>query len=62
MSVGIKYRHRKTGKIYRWLAAGIDMTPSRGVVPVAVYCPDDNEHSILVMDQAEFENNFEVTK
>jgi len=59
MSVGIKYRNKKTGEIYRWLAAGNDCTNSRVGLPVAIYCPDENEHMIFVREQYEFEDKFE---
>ena len=53
------YRHIKTGNLYRWLAAGTDCTNTRDGTAVAIYCPDDNEHSIFVRDLAEFHANFE---
>jgi hypothetical protein len=52
------YRHRKTGTIYRWLAAGVDCTNSRDGTAVVIYCPDDDAHTIYVRDRAEFEANF----
>ena len=56
----LKYRHKKTGKIYKWLAAGVDCTNSRDGTSVAVYCPDDNEHTIFVRERSEFEEKFEM--
>jgi len=55
----MKYRNKKTGKIYRWLAAGTDCTNGRDGVAVAVYCPDDNGHEIHVRERGEFEEKFE---
>ena len=54
----IYYRHNKTGRRYRWLAAGIDCTNARAGLPVVVYCPDDKEHTIYVRELAEFEAKF----
>ena len=58
----LKYRSKKTGKIYRLLAAGTDCTNSRCGIGVAVYCPDDNEHTIFVRERSEFEEKFEMVK
>ena len=55
----LKYRHKKTGKIYRWLAAGTDCTDNVNR-SVAIYCPDDNEHTIFVRERSEFEEKFEM--
>ena len=52
------WRNNKTGKRYRWLAAGTDCTNSRDGLPVVVYCPDDNEHTIYVRELREFEEKF----
>lgn len=56
----MKYRHKKTGRIYRWLAVGVDTTNSRDGRSVVVYCPDDNEHSIFVRETDEFHAKFEM--
>jgi len=53
------YRHIKTGKIYRWLAAGVDCTNSRDGTAVAIYCPADDEHTIYVRARGEFDVKFE---
>jgi hypothetical protein len=53
------YRNLRTGKRYRWLAAGIDCTNARDGLPVVVYCPDDDEHTVFVRDQAEFADKFQ---
>lgn len=55
----MKFRHKKTGNIYRVLAFGIDATNSRDGVPVVVYCPDDNGNSVYVREQSEFDEKFE---
>lgn len=54
----IPYRHKQTGIIYRWLAYGIDCTNERGL-PVIIYCPDDNEHTVYVREEKEFYEKFE---
>ena len=54
----IWYTHNKTGKRYRLLAAATDCTNSRDGLPVVVYCPDDNEHTIYVRELVEFEAKF----
>lgn len=54
------YRNKKTGKIYRHLAVGVDTTNERDGLFVVIYCPDDNEHSIYVRERDEFYRKFEV--
>ena len=54
----LKYRQKKTGKIYRWLAAGTDGTDNVNR-SVAIYCQDDNGHEIYVRERTEFEEKFE---
>ena len=56
------YKNKKTGKIYKHLAIGIDKTNSRNGELVVIYCPDDNEHTIFVREQSEFEEKFEILK
>ena len=53
-----RWSNNKTGKVYRWLAAGIDSTNARDGTPVVVYCPDDDERTIYVREQSEFESKF----
>lgn len=50
------YRHKATGLLFRWLAAGYDVTHK---CMCAVYCPDDNEHSIMTMSQEQFDQEME---
>ncbi len=52
------YRHLKTGAFYRLLAVATDCTNARHGRLTAIYCPDDNEHSIYVRDMEEFESRF----
>jgi len=54
------YRNKKTGDIYRFLAFGIDTTNARDGMPVMIYCPDDNEHTIYVREAEEFEEKFDL--
>jgi len=56
----VLYIHKKTGKIYRHLAIATDCTNSRDGIPVVVYCPDDDEHTIYVREANEFEEKFEI--
>jgi len=58
--MGMKYKHKQTGTIYRYLATAVDATKSRAGTTVTVYCPDDNGHMIFVCEQAEFEEEFEL--
>jgi len=59
----MKYKNKKTGKVFRHLAFGTDHTTERGkVIPVIVYCPDDNENSIHVREEKDFFANFEETQ
>jgi len=53
------YRNKKTKKIYRWLANGIDTTNDRDGLEVVVYCPNDNEHTVFVREAKEFDEKFE---
>ena len=54
----VKFRHNKTGNIYRQLAFATDCTNSRGGTRVIVYCRDDNENNIFVREVEEFEQKF----
>lgn len=54
----MKFRHKKTGNIYRVIALGIDATNSRDGRHVVVYCPD-NGTAVYVRDQSEFDEKFE---
>ena len=42
---------------YRFLAYGIDKTNGQNK-PCVIYCPNNNEHSIFVLDEQEFFNQF----
>jgi hypothetical protein len=55
----LHYTHKKTGRRYLLLAQATDCTNSRDGTIVAIYCPDDNQHSIFVRDLSEFEAKFE---
>jgi len=48
------YKNKKTGALYRWLAAGVYHEKSQELQGVAIYCPDNNEHSIAVCKTEEF--------
>lgn len=52
------YRHLKTGNLYRLLTVAVDCTNALNGRSVAIYCPDDNEHSIYVRELEEFESRF----
>lgn len=54
----MRFRHNKTGNIYRHLAYATDCTNCRDGTGVVVYCKDDNEHDIFVRDAKEFEQKF----
>ena len=58
-----KYRHNKTGAIYRHLAVATDVSDWKrdGATDhiVVVYCPDDNDNTIFVRGQQEMETKFE---
>jgi hypothetical protein len=53
------YRHKKTGNLYRWLAAGVDATNERDGLMVAIYCEPDDGHSVYVREMSEFNEKFE---
>lgn len=52
------YRHLKTGALYRLLAFATDCTNALHGRTMAIYCPDDNEHTIYVRELEEFETRF----
>jgi hypothetical protein len=52
------YKHRKSGNLYRHLAVARDTTDGRGEALVVVYCPNDDEHTVFVREQREFETKF----
>lgn len=52
------YRHKTTGKLYRWLAVATDETADRKSTLMAVYCPDDNGHLIHVLVKSTFDEQF----
>lgn len=56
----MKYRHKKTGAIYRHLAVATDETDGASARIMVVYCPDDNEHTIHVRAQDEMETKFDT--
>lgn len=64
----MKYRHKKTGNIYRHLAVVLDDTNAREHLPadqrlMVVYCPDDDEGAeIYARDQTEFDEKFEIVR
>ena len=55
-----QHRNKKTGGLYYRLATGIDTTNSRDGLTVVIYCPADNENTIYVQDEGEFDRKFEV--
>jgi Pyruvate/2-oxoacid:ferredoxin oxidoreductase delta subunit len=54
----MKFKHNKTGNIYRLLAHAIDCTNSRDGTACIVYCPDDAENTIYVREDQEFFDKF----
>jgi len=54
------YQHKKTGNIYRHLAIAIDTTNAHKNQSMVVYCPPDNEHTIYVREEAEFNQKFSL--
>ena len=50
--------HKKSGNRYLLIAGGVDCTNERDGTPVAIYCPDDNQHTIYVRDMVEFNEKF----
>lgn len=53
------YIHKKTGRRYRWLAMAVNCTNGDERTLMAVYCPDDDEHTIYVREESEFFEKFE---
>ena len=52
-----KFKHRKNGLIYRFLAFATDKTHNNELS--VVYCPDNDEHDIYVRSLSDFEAKFE---
>lgn len=57
-----KFTHKKTGKIYRRIAHGIDCTNSRDGLLVVIYCSEDAGDEIYVREANEFLDKFEEVK
>ena len=57
----MKYRNKKTRKIYRWLAAGTDCTNNSQPIGGDLL-PDDNGHEIYVRERSEFEKNGHLSR
>lgn len=60
----MNYRNKKTGLIYRHLAAGYENVDILGVSPIAyvIYCPDNDEHTIYVEEEEAFYEKFEIVE
>lgn len=58
----IPFIHHKSGRRYLLLAFAIDCTNARNGKEVAIYCPDDNEHTIYVRELDEFNAKFSPEK
>lgn len=54
----IKFKHNKTGNVYRLLAYATDCTNARDGTSSIVYCSEDNENTIYVREQQEFFDKF----
>lgn len=54
------YKNNKTGNLYRYLAMADNESNLGRCERMMVYCPDDNEHSIFVMNEVEFCEKFEL--
>lgn len=54
----IKFKHNKTGSIYRLLGYAVDCTNIRNGTECVVYCPDNKSNRIYVRDQKEFFDKF----
>lgn len=52
------YLDNTSGEKYRLLATGVDCTKSRDGTDVAIYCPDDDQHTIYVCELVEFNDRF----
>jgi len=55
----MKFRHKKSGNIYRLLAYGVCKTDAYDGAPLVIYCPDDDGNTIYVRDEKEFFEKFE---
>jgi hypothetical protein len=56
-----KYKNINTGVVVIWLAQG-SCQCAHDSGPVAIYCPDNNEHDIYVMPQDLFEKSYEAIR
>ena len=53
----MKYKNKLTGKIVRYLAVG-STVPGHNLM--AIYCPDDDENNIFIMEYDKFYEEYEV--
>ena len=56
----MKYRNKKTGKIYNHVTSAIDCTNNRSETRVIVYSPEDDESIVYVRDEKEFIKKFDT--
>lgn len=54
----ILWRNNKTGRLFIWLAVGVDCTSTREAEKVVIYRPQDDENTVCVRDAKEFTANF----
>src|ERR1019366_8037807 len=57
--IGMTYRNKKTGKLYKYLADGIDCTNRRDGTPVVIYAAVDKSMDFFVREKDEIEKKFE---
>jgi hypothetical protein len=56
----MRFKNKKTGKIFFKLHSGLDVTTSRVGTMVVIYQPDNYEKTIFVMEEKEFYEKFEL--
>lgn len=58
----ILYRHKKTGRIYKFLSLAIECTNARSGDTVIIYVGMDDEKTMFVREQTEFNEKFELVE
>jgi hypothetical protein len=54
------FKNKKSGKLYRWLASGIDCTNIRDGTRVVIYRVESDPVGVFVREESEFFEKFEM--
>lgn len=56
--IGLKYKHHRTGDIYKILYLALDCTPTRKGDVTVVYCCEADEGKVFVRNVEDFSSKF----